>query len=383
MNRSRNPPPKGQGAARAKQMGLLLDLSPDGGLDDSGGNEEELEAELLALMGGGGGGGGKKPGGKTSVGMDEIERMAALCMKDLDEDGEDAADLENDADLLAELNEVLDDDDEEPAPKPAPAPAHAPAHAPAAPGGLESRLQERIDMYQTAISNANAAGEGSKARRYDRGLKTLQSMLASARKGIPIDEEEIPPPVATGAKSNQEPVKEREEPAPERAPPPAPKPQLLLPSNQRTPAVTPDTPAISPLTPVQSSAQHSELKASVLTRQREYKLAALQAKQGGNTDLARQHLVVAKKLDSVIEASGQRRNPSMLPSLPPLLILLLDRPAFRPVDWTHRDPDQDKDDERTNERTLFAALLFFLSSTRWQQCSARLYMRHDVTSPPT
>lgn len=104
MSRSRNPPPKGQGAARAKQvsvggdeqnvqkyiiehkqihlikinvitifsfliltqMGLLLDLAPDGGLDDSGGNEEELEAELLALMGGGGRGGpaGKKGGGK-------------------------------------------------------------------------------------------------------------------------------------------------------------------------------------------------------------------------------------------------------------------------------------------------------------------------------
>lgn len=48
-------------------MGLLLDLSPDAGLDDSGGNEAELEAELLALMGGGKGGGGrggKKDGGK-------------------------------------------------------------------------------------------------------------------------------------------------------------------------------------------------------------------------------------------------------------------------------------------------------------------------------
>lgn len=45
------------------QMGLLLDLSPDAGLDDSGGNEKELEAELLALIGGGGRS-GKKEGGK-------------------------------------------------------------------------------------------------------------------------------------------------------------------------------------------------------------------------------------------------------------------------------------------------------------------------------
>lgn len=122
-------------------MGLLLDLAPDDGLDDSGGNEE-LEAELLALMGGGGGGGGgggrggaagRKPGETgedtrcyvemtsansynhlnhgvshhvslclhhVDVPIADIERMAALCMKDLDEDGDDDGDLENDADLL-------------------------------------------------------------------------------------------------------------------------------------------------------------------------------------------------------------------------------------------------------------------------------------------
>lgn len=34
------------------------------------------------------------------VPMEDIERMAALCMKDLDEDGDDDADLEDDADLL-------------------------------------------------------------------------------------------------------------------------------------------------------------------------------------------------------------------------------------------------------------------------------------------
>lgn len=32
--------------------------------------------------------------------MEDIERMAALCMKDLDEDGDDDGDLENDADLM-------------------------------------------------------------------------------------------------------------------------------------------------------------------------------------------------------------------------------------------------------------------------------------------
>lgn len=35
-------------------MGLLLDLSPDGGINDDG-NDEDLEEELLKLVGGGGG----------------------------------------------------------------------------------------------------------------------------------------------------------------------------------------------------------------------------------------------------------------------------------------------------------------------------------------
>lgn len=44
-------------------MGLLLDLAPDGGMNDEE-NDEELEAELLKLVGGGGGGGGRSQGRK-------------------------------------------------------------------------------------------------------------------------------------------------------------------------------------------------------------------------------------------------------------------------------------------------------------------------------
>ncbi|KAM3864580.1 coiled-coil and C2 domain-containing protein 1A [Diretmus argenteus] len=346
MSRSRNPPPRGQGAARAKQMGLLLDLTPDGGMDD-GGNETELEAELLALMGEGGGTSpGQKGGGRTPVPMADIERMAALCMKDLDDEEVGDDDLDNDEDLLAELNEVLEDD-EGGTPSPAPPAAILTAHrssitpnstpvTPSGTTGLESRLVERIDMYKTAIANAKAAGESSKARRYDRGLKTLQSMLASAMKGKPVNEEEMPPPVALGGKPNltaqSEPIKERELPDPALMPPaptnqkalreapPAPvrnaKPHYLTPPQKPAAAVTPDTPAISPLTPSQPSAQHSELKQAVLSRQREYKIAAIHAKQGGDSELAKRQYLIAKKLDTVVEALD-RGEPVDLTSLPP------------------------------------------------------------------
>ncbi|XP_070712666.1 coiled-coil and C2 domain-containing protein 1A [Pempheris klunzingeri] len=345
MSRSRNPPPRGQGAARARQMGLLLDLSPDGGMNDDDGNDEELEAELLNLVGEDGGGGSQ--GKRAPVPMAQIEQMAALCMKDLDDEEMDDEDFDDD-DLLAELNEVLEDDEEQtPAPtRPAVTPiapkaivtSHSsPPAAPSGATGLESHLLERIEMYETAISNAKAAGETSKVRRYDRGLKTLQSMLTSVRKGKPVDEEEIPPPVALGGKPNvtaeSESVKERELPEPSLIPSPptnqkplreaAPtvptmKPLHLAPPQKLSAAITPETPAISPLTPSQPDTQHSELKRAVLSRQREYKMAAIHAKQSGHIDQAKQHYLTAKKLD-VLVAALDRDEPvdlSLLPAPP-------------------------------------------------------------------
>lgn len=104
--------------------------------------------------------------------------------------------------------------------------------------------------------------------------QTLQSMLTSVKKGKPINEDEIPPPVATGGKpapaSQPEPIREQEKPAPPYIPPQTierpqlaapPKPQLLQPPLQRSSAITPDTPAISPLTPGQPNAQHSGIQA--------------------------------------------------------------------------------------------------------------------------
>lgn len=101
-------------------------------------------------------------------------------------------------------------------------------------------------------------------------------MLTSVRKGKPVSEEEIPPPVALGGKPNvtaeSESIKERELPQPTLMPSPptnqkplreaaptAPnmKPLHLTPPQRPAAAITPETPAISPLTPSQPDAQHS------------------------------------------------------------------------------------------------------------------------------
>lgn len=44
---------------------------------------------------------------------------------------------------------------------------------------------------------------------------------------------------------------------------------------------------------------HLELKQAVLSRQREYKLAAIQAKQIGDIDQAKQHYLIAKVTEPV------------------------------------------------------------------------------------
>ncbi|KAM6233204.1 coiled-coil and C2 domain-containing protein 1A [Porphyrio hochstetteri] len=108
----RPPPPPGRGAAMARQMGLLVDLSPEGMAGHGAGDDAaELEAELLALVGGQAVP-GEKPQGKAPLPMEAIERMAALCMKDEEEDeGDDDEELADEDDLMAELQEVLGEGD--------------------------------------------------------------------------------------------------------------------------------------------------------------------------------------------------------------------------------------------------------------------------------
>lgn len=45
----------------------------------------------------------------------------------------------------------------------------------AVPGSLQHTLEERVAMYKTALQNAKTAGETSKTRRYDRGLKVSKT----------------------------------------------------------------------------------------------------------------------------------------------------------------------------------------------------------------
>lgn len=100
----KSPQAKGQGAAAAKQLGLFVDFNPEAMLLDieDGGGDEDLEAELAAITGEKMTEGKSKPKRKTPLPMDHIEKMAAECMKDLNEEEKEEEDgLEEDTDLLS------------------------------------------------------------------------------------------------------------------------------------------------------------------------------------------------------------------------------------------------------------------------------------------
>ncbi|KAM4728396.1 coiled-coil and C2 domain-containing protein 1B isoform 2-T2 [Anableps anableps] len=352
------PMPKGQGAAAAKQMGLFVDLDPEEIMMGAEENldDPDLEAELAAITGNKARG-RVKPKGKSPLPMEDIAKMADECMRDVDEDDDDD-NVEDDDDLLAELQEVVGDEEvgdvvtafstssasaessqvetvEPPA-------AQEVKVSKAAPGSLQNTLEERAEMYKMAIKNAKTSGEASKARRYDRGLKTLESMIAAVKKGKPVNESEIPPPVATGAPSATSrptvparpapPIPSRPDGETETTALPTAVPDAITPSSEEERSSSTSVPTLSNLPspeeppvgtakltkPSLTDSMNEGTKAMLLERQKEYKLAALRAKKEGDMEQAKLYFKTSKSFDAVIEAleKGQAVDLSGLPSHP-------------------------------------------------------------------
>uniref|UniRef100_A0A3B1JFJ3 Coiled-coil and C2 domain-containing protein 1B n=1 Tax=Astyanax mexicanus TaxID=7994 RepID=A0A3B1JFJ3_ASTMX len=310
---------KGQGAAAAKQMGLFLDFNPEDMMEmGQDVDDPDLEAEFAAIVGKKPAAKGKKPT-KAPLPMEDIEKMTEACMKDIGDEDDDE-NVEDDEDLLVKicfsahyclLTFITLSDSEV-------------RSSAAVAGSVEHTLQERITMYRTAVGHAHAAAESSKARRYERGLKTLQGMLTTVRKGGKINESEIPPPVACGAPSDL-------------APPPAPLPSPdrqaesdsaveISPVSVKASSVSAETSSVS-MEPAATSEEEASSEAPplgtptkemLLDRQREYRMAALKAKQAGEIDQAKMHIKTSKGFDPVIEAL-EKGQPIDLNSLPPRL----------------------------------------------------------------
>ncbi|CAL4215041.1 unnamed protein product, partial [Meganyctiphanes norvegica] len=183
---------------------------------------KNLYAELVSFAQSRHSGRIQRGGGREVVSASALDSMVANCMRDDDED----VDVdEDDSDLLAELSACMEEDAPIAPSRPAPSAPYQPAPvaprqtspsksvpnatyanntpapilvrpAPMAAGqSLVQLLTERIANYETSEAHAKATGNSSRARRLNRGLKTLNQMLRYAKSGKPVNEEDIPPEV--------------------------------------------------------------------------------------------------------------------------------------------------------------------------------------------
>ncbi|XP_075151892.1 lethal (2) giant discs 1 isoform X2 [Haematobia irritans] len=314
MFRKKPEPPK-QRNHNLSQFGLTdipNDFDPrmgfDGGVDDD--ENSDLEAELAEITR------GTKPKLKASlVTPNDLDKMVAESLKDVDDD--DDGDLENDEELLGELQGISDpiegsneNDCVENSIEEVPVQSDEPTlFLPTSEMCTVDTIKQRIEMYKTAESNAKAIGDNTKARRFGRGLKTLNDLLKQANGGREIKPEDIPPEVSvkpqatimTAPYIDASPVEE------------------VVPNLPVRAATNPPTAEIA-----NDAVKEEQLQAmdtvvqDMRVRQQEYKAAALQSKRSGDTAMALQFLKVVKQFDVVIKMceDGQEVDLSDMPPSP-------------------------------------------------------------------
>ncbi|XP_059170494.1 coiled-coil and C2 domain-containing protein 1-like [Physella acuta] len=363
-------PGKRKGADLMNQMGFgpIPGIGDMDGMD-YGDDDDDLEAELAELAGEDYQPVKKpKPRSKGVTSIDHIEKMAASGLQDIDDDVSDT----EDPDLLAELEDLDDDDDHispqrsrssqlsptpaqpqrsgntssvtppsqpqrsgnafaafpayqpqtSPVSKPSsenvtpraspsvqPPQPQAPSPKPSPGGSLTSVLEERMSLYKQAHAAAKTAGDGAKQRRLDRGIKTLADLLRQAKAGKPINEEEIPPPVALGASVAADSQGDKGSAT----------------TTNDSCGVTvhlhflATSAEISSQSSTPSFSEQTGSKQMLEARRDEYKKAALLAKQSGDMAKAGNYVKISKQFDSVIKAveEGKAVDLSKMPQSPP------------------------------------------------------------------
>lgn len=158
-------------------------------------DNDALEAELSELLGEDGEEEEKKSVKKPQKKLmpwEELGTMVDDCMVDVDDMDDDL----DDADFEDELNGIISEEEEvaEPEPAKAPTPTQAPPPTPAVAGSNEAIgiLTTRVEQYKKAVE----VSEGSKKKRMERQLKSIETMLKKARRGGAINVDEIPSPPA-------------------------------------------------------------------------------------------------------------------------------------------------------------------------------------------
>ncbi|XP_055598527.1 coiled-coil and C2 domain-containing protein 1-like isoform X1 [Uranotaenia lowii] len=324
--------PKKRDPSEYGMFGLGDDMSGIGDdEDDDDDDDGDLEAELAAITAGIGGKARPKPKPKGGVVAPEaLDAMVAASLRDVGSDDEDS-DVD-DNDLMGELAELTGGDavqEESSVEKGSP-----PKKAASGGNSVKDLLKARIEMYTTAEENAKKAGDSSKARRFNRGLKTLKDLLKQAEAGKTVDANEIPPEVsvkvagavapkpetpAVESPTITPPVPVRRAPAP---PPVVPAPILnptISPQSIAEPSKEKPSPVLEPMIAGPSKISEGNPKLKMLNeRKAQYKQAAIEAKKSGNNEKAIQFIKIVKQFENVIQAleSGQEVDLSKMPPPP-------------------------------------------------------------------
>ena len=164
-----------------------------------------------------------------------------------------------------------------------------------------------MSLYREAESVAVSNGDSSRARRYNRGVKTLLELERRAVSGGAIREDDIPPLISVGKRRDES--SSDNTPASESAPaPPRPVPavpDISQPPPAAAPAVLESVPA-APAAPVRTvSAAQSQVSqinsqlSEISSAREEFKKRALSAKTGGDKETALNMMKFIKICDNL------------------------------------------------------------------------------------
>ncbi|CAL7944646.1 unnamed protein product [Xylocopa violacea] len=280
-------------------------------------NDDDLEAELAALTAGDDNEGKPRRGAsRKPVPKENLEAIIAESIKDINVE-EEVSDGEDDPELLDELKMITGDDPEdsedispekEESSVAESAEVAEPQKNDTSMDSTVNLLQERLRLYQIAESKAKQHNESSRARRYNRAIKTLKELLSNVQAGKPIDESDIPPslPPHVTAETPEKVSENNQEESSEKTAIPAAEVDTTLPAENNTSEM-----------PVTKTIDEEALKL-LKSRQQEYKVAAVAWKRAGNMKEALQCVNTAKQFDIVISAvnAGETVDLSDMPPSP-------------------------------------------------------------------
>ncbi|KAE8737866.1 hypothetical protein FOCC_FOCC016661 [Frankliniella occidentalis] len=213
-----------------------------------------------------------------------------------------------------------------------PQPPHA-VEAPSVPKTILEALTQRLELYQKQEAAAKADGNSRKERQNGRIVKQYQDAIKRHKAGKPFAADELPNPpgFAPIPIPGDAPPVPPSVLAPVSTPTPAPPASIDVtvarPAPARPSTPPPESEGQSPPSPVASgstpkpnvrkspaSRQEKQL-ALLLARQKDFRVAALQAKSRGEINQAKEYLRLAKGFDKLLEAT-QSGLPVDLKTLP-------------------------------------------------------------------